>query len=68
MATYFFGNIEFGDFCKGDDQYPIALIHEVQNTREFATEEEADAYMVEHKYSGYVDADSKNIEIYFRKR
>lgn len=68
MATYFFGNMEFGDFVKGDDYYPIALIHEVQETREFATEDEADAYMVEQMYSGYVDANSKNIEIYFAKK
>jgi hypothetical protein len=68
MALYFFGDMEFGDFVKGDDYYPVALIHAVHNTREFATEEEADAYMVEHGYSGYVDANSKNIEIYFRNR
>jgi hypothetical protein len=68
MATYFFGNIEFGDFVKGDDHYPIALIHEVQNTREFATEDEADAYMVEQGYNAYLNVDSKNIEIYFAKK
>lgn len=68
MAFYYFGRMEFGDFVKGDDHYRIALIHEVQDTREFATEDEADEYMVEQRYNGYVDADSKNIEIYFAKK
>lgn len=67
MKTYYFGNMEFGDFVKGDDYYPIALIHSVEEVKEFATEEEADDYMVEHKYSGYIDANSKNVEIYFKK-
>ncbi len=65
MAFYYFGDMEFGDFVKGDDYYPVALIHAVHDTREFATEEEADAYMVEQGFGGYVNADSKNIEIYF---
>lgn len=68
MALYFFGDIEFGDFMKGDDYHPIALIHAVHDTRKFDTDEEADDYMTEQGYSGYVDADSKNLEIYFRKR
>jgi hypothetical protein len=68
MTTYYFGNMEFGDFVKGDDYYPIILIHDIIETREFATEEEADDYMVENKYSGYCDANTKNAEIYFRKR
>ena len=68
MKFYYFGDMEFGDFVKGDDYYPIALIHRINETRSFATEEEADAYMVEQGYSGYVDADSKNIEIYFAKK
>lgn len=68
MTTYYFGDIEFGDFVKGDDYYPIALIHAVHDVREFATEEEADAYMVQNGYSGYIDTDTKNVEIYFRKR
>jgi hypothetical protein len=68
MAFYYFGDMEFGDFVKGDDYYPVALIHAVHDTREFATEEEADDYMVEQGFGGYVDADSKNIEIYFAKK
>lgn len=68
MTTYYFGDIEFGDFIKGEDYYPLALVHSVRDVREFATEEEADAYMVENQYSGYIDADSKNVEIYFRKK
>jgi hypothetical protein len=68
MTTYFFGDMEFGDFVKGDDYYPVVLIHAVHQTKSFDTEDEADAYMVEHKYSGYVDANSKNIEIYFAKK
>lgn len=68
MKFYYFGDMEFGDFVKGDDHYPIVLIHAVHDTKSFETEEEADAYMVEQGYSGYVDADIKTAEIYFRKR
>jgi hypothetical protein len=68
MAIYYFGDMEFGDFVKGDDYYPVALIHAVRDTREFATEEEADDYRVEQGFGGYVDAYSKNIEIYFAKK
>jgi len=68
MTTYYFGDMEFGDFVKGDDYYPIVLIHAVHQTKSFDTEDEADAYMVEHGYGGYCDADNKNIEIYFAKK
>lgn len=68
MKTYYFGDMEFGDFAKGDDYYPVALIHAVHDVRQFATEEEANDYMVENHYSGYIDANSKNVELYFRKR
>lgn len=68
MKTYYFGDIEFGDFAKGDDYYPVALIRAVHEVREFATEDEADNYMVENQYSGYIDANSTNTEIYFRKK
>lgn len=67
MKTYYFGNMEFGDFVKGDDYYPIALIHSVEEVKEFETEDEADAYMVEHGYGGYIDTNTKNVEIYFKK-
>ena len=67
MKTYYFGNMEFGDFVKGDDYYPVALIHSVEEVKEFETEDEAEDYMFEHGYSGYVDSGSKNIEIYFKK-
>lgn len=68
MKTYYFGDMEFGDFAKGEDYYPVALIRAVHDVRQFATEEEANDYMVENHYSGYIDANSKNVELYFRKR
>lgn len=68
MTTYYFGDMEFGDFVKDKDRYPIALIHAVHDVRDFATEEEADYYMTQNGYGGYIDANSTNTEIYFRKR
>ena len=47
MTTYYFGDMEFGDFMKGDDYHPVVLIHSVRDTREFATEEEAEDYMTD---------------------
>jgi hypothetical protein len=67
MKTYYFGEIEFGDFIKHEDYHPIALISRVDQVREFATEDEAENYMVEHGYSGYIDANTKAVEIYFRR-
>jgi hypothetical protein len=67
MKTYYFGEMEFGDFMKGDDYYPIVLIHRVDEVREFETEEEADDYMVEHKFGGYCEATPNKLEIYFKK-
>lgn len=68
MATYYFGDIELGDFIKHEDYRCVALIHAVHDTKDFATDEEAEDYMKENNYSGYIDANIKNVEIYFRKR
>ena len=70
MTTYYFGDMEIGDFadCLGGDYYQVVLIDNVRDVRDFETDEEADAYMMENKYSGYVDANLKNVEIYFRKK
>ena len=68
MTTYYFGDMEYGDFVKGEDYYPIVLIDNVRDVRDFETDEEAEVYMTENQYSGYVDANLKNIEIYFRKK
>lgn len=67
MKTYYFGEMEFGDFAKGEDYHPVVLIHRVDQVRELATDDEAERYMEDHGYSGYVDAHSKTVEIYFRR-
>lgn len=68
MATYYFGDIEFGDFMKSNgDYYPIALIHRVDEVRDFDTDQEADDYHMDQGYSAYLDV-ATTMEIYFKKR
>jgi hypothetical protein len=61
-----FGNIEFGDFLKDGarDKFPCAIIHEIQ-CQLMMDEEEADDFMVKHKYGGYLIPAVFNGEIYF---
>lgn len=49
----FFGRMEFGDFVKGRDRFPMVILHEIQDQL-LMSEEEADAFMTEHNYDGYL--------------
>jgi len=59
-----FGDIEFGDFCKGRDTFPCAVIHEIK-CQLLMDETEADDFMVKHGYSGYLIPAEFKGEIYF---
>ena len=61
-----FGEIEFGDFTKGKDTFPCAIVHEIQEHK-FMDEEEADNYMAEHGFSGYLFPHVFQGEIYYSK-
>lgn len=68
MTTYYFGDIEFGDFMKSNgDYYPVALMHRVDEVRDFDTDQEADDYCMDQGYAAYLDTQSK-MEIYFKGR
>jgi hypothetical protein len=60
-----FGNIEFGDFVKGRDSYPCALVHDISE-KAMLSEEEADDYMVAHHYDSYLIPSLFKGEIYYR--
>lgn len=63
-CVVWFGRIEFGDFSKGRDCFPIALVKEIQEQQLMAAGE-ADDYMVEHHYDGYLIPSIFEGEIYF---
>lgn len=66
MRVVLFGNFSFGDFVKGNDRYPCAIIHEVQDQRVMA-EDEADDYMVANHFDGYLIPAVFQGEIYHSK-
>lgn len=67
MTTYYFGDIEFGEFLKGNgDKYDIAIVHRVDEVRDFDNDYDADEYCNEH-YPAYLDVNT-TMEVYFRKR
>lgn len=59
-----FGRIDFGDFVKGHDSYPCALIHKIQE-KAMLNESEADDYMVKHHYDSYLIPSLYKGEIYY---
>ena len=61
-----FGQIEFGDFTKGKDSFPCALVHQVHE-KTMLNESEADDYMVQHHYDAYLIPSIYNGEIYYSK-
>jgi len=49
----FFGRMEFGDFVKGKDSFPMVILHEIE-AQLVMNELEADDFMVKHHYDGYL--------------
>ena len=62
MTTYYYGIVEFGDFNKGDDSYPLAIIHRVDVVKEFDTPAQAWNYYINAngEHESYVSLDSKD--------
>jgi hypothetical protein len=60
MTTYYYGIVEFGDFNKGDDSYPLAIIHRVNEVKEFDTPAQAwDHYINSNgEHDSYVGVDA----------
>lgn len=61
-----FGNIEFGEFIKGNDHFNCAIVHKIQ-AKLFMDESEADDFMVENNYDAYLIPKIYNGEIYYDK-
>ena len=62
MTTYYYGIVEFGDFKKGDDSYPLAIIHRVNEVKEFDAPAQAwDHYINSNgEHESYVGVDAKD--------
>jgi hypothetical protein len=60
MTTYYYGIVEFGDFNKGDDSYPLAIIHRVNEVKEFDAPAQAwDHYVNSNgEHDSYVSVDA----------
>lgn len=66
MRVILFGNFSFGDFVKGKDRFPCAIVHKVLDQR-VMSEDEADDFMMEHHYDGYLIPSIFQGEIYHSK-
>ena len=62
MTTYYYGIVEFGDFNKGDDSYPLAIIHRVNEVKEFDTPAQAWNHYINSngEHESYVGVDAKD--------
>ena len=60
MTTYYYGIVEFGDFKKGDDSYPLAIIHRVDVVKEFDTPAQAWDFFIQGEFESYVSVDAKD--------
>ena len=60
MTTYYYGIVEFGDFVIGEDKYPQAIIHRVNEVKEFDTPAQAWDYYINSngEHESYVALDS----------
>ena len=64
MQTVLFGNFEFGEFVKGQDKFPCAIVHEIQDMQ-VMSEIQADEFMTSNHYDGYLIPKLFNGEIYY---
>jgi len=61
-----YGNMEFGEFKKGDDLFPCALIHEIR-CKVMLEEEDIEVYLDTYGYDGYLVPSEFKGEIYYSK-
>lgn len=62
MTTYYYGDIEFGNFVKDSDRYPLAVIHNVKVVKEFDDPRQAWDYYVNAngEFDAYVSTEGVN--------
>lgn len=48
-----FGDFEFVDLMKGNDQYPAVIVHDLIEKKDMV-ESVADSYMTKHGYDSYL--------------
>jgi len=65
MTTYYYGNIEFGRFVPNNittDSFPIAIIHRINEVKEFDKPAQAWDYWVNSNgaHESYVSLDAKD--------
>lgn len=65
MRTYYFGNMEFGTADIHGNEFEFCMIHDLEETREFETMEEAEMYAEANFTSDYIVANHDSIEILF---
>jgi hypothetical protein len=60
MTTYYFGNIEFGRFSpeEGEDSTPLAIIHNINEVKEFDRAADAWSYWEGSSSESYVSLDA----------
>jgi len=63
--TYYFGNMEFGTATIWSNTFEFCMIHELEETREFETMEEAEMYAEANQTGDYIVANHDSIEILF---
>jgi hypothetical protein len=62
MTSYYFGNIEFGRFSHedGEESSPVAIIHHVNEVKEFDRPAEAWSHWTTSGSESYVSLDAKD--------
>jgi hypothetical protein len=61
MTTYYFGIVEYGRFSHEDGEpYPVAIIHRVDQVKEFDQPAEAWSHWVDSGSESYVSLDAKD--------
>ena len=62
MTTYYYGIVDFGEFKKGDDSYPLAILRRVNEVKDFDTPAQAwDHYINSNgEHESYISVDARN--------
>lgn len=63
--TYYFGNMEFGTANIHGNTFEFCMIHDLEETREFDSMEEAEMYAEANQTGDYIVANHDSIEILF---
>ena len=66
LKLIWYGRFEFGDFKKGSDLYPCAIVHEIEKKIEL-NEEDIEVYLDTYGYESYLVPSEYNGELLFSK-